>query len=184
VTKVDGEALVPIAVVARPHGVRGEVRVNRLNPESTLLYEVDSVVVRHGGEDRTRQVEGARQGPKGVVLMRFAGVSGRENAEALRGAELLVPRAALPPTEEDEWYFVDLIGLAAFDAEGGELGRVVDVLEYPTIDCLAVHDGREVREVPLAEPYLLEVRLDEGKVILSSIDDLPARKPTKHERQR
>jgi 16S rRNA processing protein RimM len=181
---VDGDALVPIAVVARPHGVRGEVRVSRLNPESTLLYEVDAVILRREGEERRCVVEGARQGPKGAVLMRLAGVGDRDAAEALRGTELLVPRSALPPTEEDEWYFVDLIGLEAVDGEGAALGRVVDVLEYPTIDCLAVHDGREVREVPMSEPYLVDVRLEEGRVILSAIDDLPARKPTKRERGR
>ncbi len=180
---MDGDALVPIAVVARPHGVRGEVRVNRLNPRSTLLYEVESVVLRQDGRDRAGALKAARPGPKGVVLVLFEGIGDRDAAEALRGTEVLVRRSQLPPTDEDEWYFVDLIGLSAVDGDGAELGQVVDVIEYPTIDCLAVHDGREVREVPLAEPYLLAVKLEEGRVVLSDIDDVPARKPTKHERR-
>ncbi len=180
----DDYPLVAIAVVARPHGVRGELRVTRLNPESTLLYDLDAILLHQGGEDRPYAVQSARQGPKGAVLMRLAGVADREAADALRGAEVRVPRSALPPTDDDEWYFVDLIGLTAVDEAGEALGEVVDVLEYPTIDCLAVYDGSEVREVPMNEPYLIDVRLEEGRVILSGIDDLPSRKPTKHERRK
>lgn len=177
----DEEALVAVGVVARPHGVRGELRVHRLNPESTLLFESSTVTLRQGDASRVVSVERARMGPKGMVLMTLGTVVGRESADALRGAEVCVPRSALPPTDDDEWYFIDLIGLSA-SGEGGEaLGTIVDVVEYPTITCLCVRDGEDVREVPMIPPYLVDVDLDEGRVVLGLIADLPARKPTKYE---
>jgi len=179
----EGDALVAVGVVARPHGVHGELRVHRLNPESTILFEVRRVVLRREADIREATIRGSRLGPKGAVLMIVEGVRDRDAAEAMRGTELCVPRSALPPTEEDEWYFVDLIGLAAETEDGTRLGDVVDVVEYPASICLAVRQGDEVREVPLGDPYLIGVRLEEGRVILSPIEDLPARKPNKHERQ-
>ena len=176
------DALVPVGVVARPHGVRGELRVHCLNPESRLLYEVGEILLRGSDGVRLVEVESARRGPKGAVLMVLSTVAGREAAEALRGTELCVPRTALPETADDEWYFVDLIGLAAQTESGDALGRVVDVIEYPTINCLVVLDAGMVREVPMADPYLIAVDVSGGSLTLSPITDIPDRKPRKHER--
>ena len=72
------------------------------------------------------------------------GVTDRNAAEALRGQSLYVPRERLPATDEDEYYHEDLVGLAARDAEGRELGKVVAVLNYGAGDILeiATGDGR------------------------------------------
>lgn len=181
----DDDALVPVGVVARPHGVRGELRIHRLNPDSTLLYELGQVLVRATDGVWAADIVSARQGPKGAVLMVLSDVEGREGAEALKGAELCVPRSALPETDDGEWYFVDLIGLSAQTEAGDALGRVVDVIEYPTINCLVVLDttgAAVVREVPMADPYLIAVDVAGGTVTLSPIEEIPERKPRKHER--
>jgi 16S rRNA processing protein RimM len=179
------DALIPVGVVARPHGVRGELRVHCLNPGSTLLYEVGEILLRGADGVRLVEIESARRGPKGSVLMVLSTVAGREAADALRGTELCVPRTALPETDDDEWYFVDLIGLAAQTEAGEALGRVVDVIQYPTINCLVVLDAGDagmVREVPMADPYLISVDVSGGTLTLSPIAEIPDRKPRKHER--
>ena len=78
------------------------------------------------------------------MIAAVPGVTDRDAAEALRGQSLYVPRERLPATDEDEYYHEDLVGLAARDAEGRELGKVVAVLNYGAGDILeiATGDGR------------------------------------------
>lgn len=165
--------LVVLAVVTRPHGVRGELRVHLHNPDSTVLYDRDTVLLRHRGEVREVEVVESRRGPKGAMLLSLAGVEGREAADALRGAELCVPRRDLPPAGEGEWYVIDLVGLEARDGAGRTLGEVVDVIPYPTIDCLRVRGEGGVREVPLNDDFVPEVDVRGGFVVLAGFDELP-----------
>ena len=59
---------------------------------------------------------------KGVLIAAISGIEDRDRAEALRGLRLYLPRSALPPPEEDEYYHADLIGLEAVLADGTPVG--------------------------------------------------------------
>lgn len=166
------EDLVVLAVVTRPHGVRGELRAHLHNPDSTVLYERDTVLLRHRGGVREVPLE-CRRGPKGALLIRLDGVEGREAADAMRGAELCVRRADLPPAGEAEWYVVDLVGLEARDAGGRVLGEVIEVIPYPTVDCLRVRGEGGIREVPLTDEFVPEVDVRGGFVVVARYDELP-----------
>lgn len=165
--------LVVLGVLTRPHGVRGELRAHLHNPDSTLLYERDAILVRHAGDVREVPIVQSRKGPKGTVLLTLAGVEGREAADALRGAELCVRRDELPPAGEGEWYVVDLVGLEARDVNGDRLGEIVQVIPYPTIDCLEVAAEDGVREVPLTDDWVREVDVEGGHVVITGFDTLP-----------
>ena len=123
---------IELGVIAKPHGVRGEVRVHVFNPESTLLQELAEVFLI-GEEDEEPAlvaIESTRQGPERAADAAFADVRSREDAEALRGYKLCVPRDALPELEEGEYYHADLIGLDA--VEGDEaIGKVSEVHRLP-----------------------------------------------------
>jgi 16S rRNA processing protein RimM len=71
-------------------------------------------------------------------IARFAEVADRTAAEALRGTELSVPRSALPPLEEGEYYYADLIGLPAVSTEGEPLGEVVAVENFGASDVVEI----------------------------------------------
>lgn len=166
------ERLVALGAIGRPHGVAGEVRVHRFNPDSTLLCEVDVVWLERDGEaPRPARVERARlHGPH--VLLVLEGVRGRDAAEALRGAEVCVPREALPEPAEDEVYHVDLVGLTAVLPDGTRAGEVVSVLSYPSADCLLVRGEDADLEVPILPPYVERVDLDTKTVRVAHLEDL------------
>ena len=167
--------LVALGAVGRPHGLRGEVRVHRYNPESLLLLELDRIWARSPeGVLRELRVESAK--PHGDLLrLRFEGMSRREDAEAIKGSELLIPRESLPPTEEDEVYLVDLIGLEAVSPEGAHLGNVASVIPYPSVDCLLVEAAEGAREIPFLDPYVGEIDIEAGRVVISHIEDFDLR---------
>jgi 16S rRNA processing protein RimM len=63
-----------------------------------------------------------------VVVARTDGIEDRSGAELLRGARVFVPRSSFPSAGDDEYYWVDLLGLDVVNREGVHLGRVKDLM--------------------------------------------------------
>jgi 16S rRNA processing protein RimM len=164
---------IELGVIAKPHGVRGEIRVHVFNPESTLLSELAEVFLigEEGEEPALVEIESTRRGPK-ALLMHLAGVGSREDAEALRGYRLCVPREALPDLDEGEYYHADLIGLEAFDGAKA-IGKVIDVIDYPSAECLKIERPGGYIEVPMLPRWLDRVDVKAGKVHLKDLSDIP-----------
>lgn len=130
---------VTLAAIIGAHGVTGELRLKLFGEgvESLKLYKSFEA----GG--RTLTLKSLRNGSNGAVA-RFVEVSDRNGAEALRGTPLTVPRSALPPLGEGEYYHVDLIGLPCVSDAGDELGVVVTVENFGAGDILEIEkpDGK------------------------------------------
>lgn len=168
--------LVELGAITRPQGIRGELRLHAFNPESDLLLGLKSAFLidpEGDGEAREIAIRSIRRAPKTFILS-IEGVQDRDAAEALRGKLLAVTRDALPPTDEDEIYLVDLEGLRVVQGDR-EIGVVARVLEYPSIECLEVELEAGVVEIPLVEPWTLSIDLDEGIVCVGDLSDLPVR---------
>lgn len=167
------DELLTVGVLTKPHGIRGELRLHPFNRESSLWDRVEHVVLLLPSGPVEREVLALRMAPKHVVVS-LADVEGRVAAEALRGVEVAVRRADLPPLEEGEFYFVDLVGLPLV-RDGVEVGRVEGVIEYPSVDCLEVRAEDGVREVPILEPWVVAVEADAGRIVVGPWDDIPVR---------
>lgn len=91
------------------------------------------------------------------------GVDDRDGAEALRGARIFVPRASFPATGDDEYYWVDLIGLAVLNREGVLLGTVRELLAtgpQTTLVLAYEHEGKpQERMIPFVSAYVDKVDL-------------------------
>ncbi len=162
------DAWVPLALIARPHGVRGEVRVQPYNRDSDLLLDLDEVLVRFAeGDEQEISVDTARRA-NDAILMKLHSVEDRDRAEELRGAVMCARRSAFPPLEGDEFYACDVEGARVVVAGGEELGRVVTLKSYPTADVLVVEaaDGGRPWEVPLVDAVVERVDVGAGLVTL------------------
>lgn len=163
---------VALARIARPHGVRGELKVIPFNAGSDALLRLHEVRLRlaDGREIRAR-VEQARPADKSVLL-KLAGVDSREAADELRGAEIVVAREALPEPGEGEYYLVDLLGAEVFVPEG-RIGVVVEIQTHPSVDAIVIlrADGTRVVQV-LTQPWLGEVAPEQRRIVLTSSDGL------------
>ena len=140
---------VTLAVIIGAHGVGGEVRLKLFTDD---LQAYPSLTV--GG--RTLTLKSIRPGPNGAVA-RFAEIADRNAAEALRGTELTVPRSALPPLGEGEYYHVDLIGLPCVTADGRTLGTSVLIENFGAGDIIEIArpDGSRFM-VPVAAAVTIE----------------------------
>jgi 16S rRNA processing protein RimM len=167
---VDPEAWVPLAEVARPHGVRGEVRLQLYNRDSDLLLYLDEVLVRFPeGEEQEVSVDGARRANE-AILMKLHSVDDRDRAEELRGASVCARRGDFPPLEDGEFYACDVEGARVVVDGGEELGRVTALRSYPTVDVLVVAaaDGGRPWEVPLVDAVVSHLDVAGGVVTLAT----------------
>lgn len=174
------EDLVPVGVVGRPHGIRGEVRLKLHNPTSAALHDAGRLWLLVGGTQTLHELESAREsGARGLWVVSVAGCDSVEQAEMLRGAEVSVPKSDLPPLEEGEHYISDLIGVPALDDNGQRLGTVIAVEQYPSADCLVVETpGGERREPPVL-PGFATIDASGAHVVVHCWDDLPPILPPK-----
>ncbi|BBB09788.1 ribosome maturation factor RimM [Sphingopyxis sp. EG6] len=129
----DANRPVTLAAIAGAHGVRGEVRL-KLFGEGAESLRAFSVF---NAGDRTLTLKSVRPANQGAVAT-FAEVGDRSAAEALRGTVLTVPRSALPPLGEGEYYHHDLIGLACVSTDGAAIGQVVAVENFGAGDILEI----------------------------------------------
>ncbi len=170
------DAWVPLAEVARPHGVRGELRLRLYNRDSDLLLEQDEVLIRFAdGEEQEVSVDGARRADDAILLKLFS-VDDRNRAEELRGAVVCVRRGAFPAPLPGEFYACDVEGARVFVEQDGaaprELGRVTAMRAYPANDVLevAAADGGRPWEVPLVDAVVRSVDVAEGVVTLVTME--------------
>jgi len=140
---------VSVGRVGRPHGLAGAFAVERASEAPERLAE--GAVVHVGGEPATI-VESKRSGGRLVI---------RLDRRAPRGAELFVPRAELPPPDEDSYYVFQLVGLRAAEAGGRELGRVEDVEPGIANDVLVLDSGLRL---PLVDACVGNVDLEAGTI--------------------
>jgi 16S rRNA processing protein RimM len=167
---------IPLGAVTGAHGLRGTLRVKQFNADSELLLELQEIALRVQGELQFHRLSSAREVNKGL-LIDLEAVGSVEAAEALRGAELCVPRELLPELGEGEFYFVDLEGLPVFSTDGAQVGVVERVQEYPASEVLRVQSDVGVYEVPMREPYLVEVDVEARRVVVAELDDLEPERP-------
>lgn len=130
---MDKDKPVTLAAIIGAHGVTGEIRLKLFGdgPDSLRAYKSFDA----GG--RALTLKSIRSGSNGAVA-RFAEIADRNTAEALRGMALTVPRSALPPLAEGEFYHHDLIGLPCISDAGDDLGHIVAVENFGAGDILEI----------------------------------------------
>ena len=151
------DAPVTLAVIIGAHGVTGEVRL-KVFAEDLKPYK--------SFNNGTLTLKSVRHGSNGEIA-RIAEVNDRNAAEALRGTELTVPRSALPPLEEGEYYHADLLDLPAVSTTGEALGRVVAIDDFGAGDVIEIErpDGKRFM-VPMRPEAVPE--WDDTRLIVSA----------------
>lgn len=162
-----------LGAIAGAHGIRGEVKVKTFTetPEKFGAYGP-----LHSEDGRIFVVESVRTvAPDGAVV-RFKGIADRTSAEALRGIELFVARAALPKTAAEEFYHADLVGLSVEDEEGRLIGHVRAVHNFGAGDVIAIEkpDGGEIL-LPFTREFVPRVEVAAGRIVIAVPEEVEAR---------
>lgn len=158
--------------IARAHGIHGEVAVEVRTDAPDLRFGA-GVQLATDPADRGPLTVRSTRWHSGRLLVVFDGVPDRTAAEGLRGTLLVADSDTSPPTDSDEFWDHQLIGLSAVSVDGSVLGVIADVLHPPGGDLLAVSrdDGSELL-VPFARAIVPEVDMAGGRVLVDPPEGL------------
>jgi 16S rRNA processing protein RimM len=135
-----GDDHVVLGKLTSPYGVKGWLKVYSYTSPMDGILDYAEWVLRHDDRLQRRQLKQGRRQGKGLVA-RLDGVDSREAAEALAGAEILLPKAELPELPGDDYYWFQLEGLRVVTREGAVLGRIQYLFETGANDVMVVKGG-------------------------------------------
>jgi 16S rRNA processing protein RimM len=161
---------VRVAKIGAAHGLRGEVRLFVDADDPLAIKKLGALEDESGA--RQFRIAALREA-KEHLLVRFEGVSNRNEAERLTNLELYVPRERFPKqNEKNTYYQADLIGLRVETARGEALGEIVGVRNYGAGDLLEIKPAQGATFlVPFADPFVPDVDVAGRKVTVELPDD-------------
>ncbi len=144
-------------------GVRGWVKVYSYTEPRDAVLNYKSWLLSSNGDWRTAEVaEGKRHGK--TVIARIEGIDDRDQAAALIGCDIGVPRSELPETDEGQYYWSDLEGLQVLTKNGTELGKVEYLLETGANDVMVINGEQEYLVPFVIDDVVLDVDLAAGVI--------------------
>ena len=156
--------LICVGAIGGAFGVHGEVRLKSFTSEPEAIAEYAPVFT----EDGSRAFDVVLTGRvKNGLSARMPGIVTKEDADALKGTNLFVPRDRLPSLPDDEFYHADLVGLSVYDTGGALLGEVRSVQNHGASDLLEI-DGPGLKTtalLPFTRTAVPTVDLVAGKII-------------------
>jgi 16S rRNA processing protein RimM len=157
---------VTLAAIAGAHGVAGEVRLKLFGDG------VAALAAHKCFNDGMLTLVRVREDGKGGAIARLAESTSRADAERLRGTVLTVPREALPPLADGEFYHADLLGLPVLTDSGETLGTVLAIENFGATDIIEItrdpapDKGPKTFMVPMIPAAVL--RWDDKQLVISA----------------
>lgn len=163
--------MICVGAIGGAYGVRGDVRLKSFTADAEAIADYGPLVTGDGAMEFEVEVLGI---VKNGLSVRLSNVATKEQADALKGVQLFVPRDRLPDTAEDEYYYTDLVGLEVRDTGGTVLGTIKSVQNHGATDLLEIH-GPGLKSTVLL-PFTLAavptVDISAGRVIVDPPEGL------------
>ena len=159
-----------IGRILKPHGVRGEVRVEIHTDLPERFEWLDTVYV---GKESPRSVgvEGVRY-HKSWALLKLEGYDDRESAASLRSEWLQVPEEQSIPLEDGEYFLYQLVGLNVYTDSGRHLGHIAEVLETKANNVFIVRGPQGEILIPDTDEVVLNIDFEGQEMLIHPIDGL------------
>jgi 16S rRNA processing protein RimM len=161
--------------VLRPHGVRGELRVEIITAYPERVVEGRRVYLgtdpQEANTAEARRVTHARRHQQYLIL-ELEGITDRNTAELYRDHYVMVALEDAVPLEEGEFYLFQVLGIDVYTDEGEYLGQVSDVIETGANDVYVVHGPSGEVLLPDIEECILKVDIPEGRMTVHMMEGL------------
>lgn len=164
--------LVSVGHITGAYGINGWIRIQPYSTDADALlsvktwwlskpemHDIDIMQVKNHGDG---------------VVARVVGIADRDAAEALKGAVISISRSKFPALSDNEFYWVDLVGLSVENLQGEVIGTVVDLMDNGVHAILRVQpevsDPAEKKPpeklIPYVEQFVHHVSLEDKKIIV------------------
>ena len=161
-------AFILLGIVARPHGLRGELKVRPFTERPGNFSSYRRLYLSADGEEPRVLYTNCQARVSGnAVILKLEECATREQAEQLAGMQIWLASCDLPPLDGEEFYLFTLEGKRAQTEDGRVIGTVMEILSSHGQDILVIRDGQAEYLVPVVRKFV--VAIDDDKVVL----DLP-----------
>jgi len=159
--------LIPIGRIARPHGVRGKIKLEYFGEDVHCFPPSREVFIelKAGSLQAYEILETTPQAPR--LILHLKGIERREEVEPLIGKEVFIKREVLPDLEEGEYYWMDLLGMSVETQEGKKIGRVKEIFSTGANDVFVVEGKRGEIFLPATEEVVQGVDREMGVMKVS-----------------
>jgi len=153
-----------IGKIVNTHGIRGNVKVIPLTDDPKRFDYLEWAFIEKDGVLEKHNIDGV-QYSKGFVLIKFSDIDTVEAAERYRDCFILVDRENAVKLPEDTYFICDLIGCSVYDENGGELGKLSDVLKTGSNDVYVVkkESGKELL-LPALKSVVKSVSVEDKRI--------------------
>ena len=159
-----GEKWLLLGKIVGLFGVDGWVKVESYTQPRERIFKYRPWSLRHAGTEAAVDGATGRTQGRGLVA-HLPGLADRDAAAALIGAEIWIPRSALPKPKRGEYYWADLEGLEVVTTSGVALGRISHLFSTGANDVIVARDGTRERMIPFVlKQFVHEVDLDSGRM--------------------
>lgn len=172
-TESGGEPPILVGIIARAHGLGGEVVVDPYSDTPERFAPGSALTAAFPTGKSARVVVASVRPFQQRLLVRFEGVETRTDAEALHGADLTVPRSEVKPLPEGRHYRFELVGLAVRSRDGDLLGEVADVFSTGGNDVYVVRGPRGELLLPAIAGVIVEVDIARKTMTVAPPPGLP-----------
>jgi 16S rRNA processing protein RimM len=159
--------LIVIGRATKPFGIKGEISIVPFT-ESFAAFRNSEVLIF---DQVSKRVTGMRV-HKGRALVSLEGIETPEEAKLLSGCFVRTDEKNLPPKEEDEYYWFELIGMKVFTLDGRDLGEIVGITPTGANDVLEVQGTYGEVLLPMIEDVVVEVDAENGKMTVDPLEGL------------
>ncbi len=164
--------LLPIGRVAKPHGVRGKIKVDYFGGDLSLFPHYREIFIKDqlGHLQVYEILETVPQPPR--LILQLKGIEGREAVEPLVGKEILIERRSLPDLKEGEYYWFDILGMVVETEKGRKIGRVKEILPTGANDVYVVEGKRKEIFLPATEEVIQSIDIKKGRMKVIRMEGL------------
>lgn len=155
-----------VGIILKPVGLKGEVKVKPLTDNPERYAPGGKIWMDRPGTGPECLVVRSVSGHKDILKVLFEGVGSVEDADRLRGLELYVREADVPPLEEGEYYHFQVIGAEVYTDDGRLLGKVTDIIETGEKDVYVVMGGGKEYLIPVTEEHVRKIDVKSGRIDL------------------
>lgn len=170
-TPPSAEEVLLIGTIAAAFGLNGQVKLRAITNNPGHLRRIRTLYI--GPKRQAYGLTKLQQPKPGTLILTLDGVSTRDAAEALRGAEVSILERDAAPLGEDEYFIHQLYGLTVLHEDGSEIGRVREVLETGANEVLIVtRPGKADALIPMIRDVIRELDVPAGRVTIRPLEGL------------
>jgi 16S rRNA processing protein RimM len=172
-------ALIRIGRITGVHGLRGGLRFRPDYPESESIQSLERIFLSDSdadtasvGDAREYRIIAVAQLGRGTLRVMLEGIVDANLAEPLKRNNVFADESDLPPPEENEFYFRDVIGCEVIATDGRRIGVVEEIIATGANDVFVVRDGDKEVLVPAIDDVVKEIDVEAKRVVIEAIEGL------------